>query len=155
MQIDYSPVLRQVMERRQLQAPDILEAVDRIAPGAFSRRALNYWLAEPDAADSRRLGVSNLALILVALHSSQRLKASDLRAYQDLLLQIARAGRVSRLAGAQELSSGALAAFDAGLRAHERRLRRRHGLKPPSLLGRDLSSVRVGLPGFSPAPAKS
>lgn len=92
-----------------------------------------------------------MALVLMALQSSRRLKSADIESYQGMLFEVADAGRKSRSPKRNKLSNPALGALDAGLRSHEKRLRRRHGVEPPSLLGPKLKNVRVGLAGFSAA----
>ncbi len=64
---------------------DIHKALEKVAPGGISRRAIGYWLADPSDASSRRCDSYWISLLLMSLQMEGKLKKSEVKRYLEAM----------------------------------------------------------------------
>jgi len=140
--LDLAPALRDMASRFNLSAADVHACIDAVAPGAVSRRGVDYWLADPMGRQSRPCEIQWVVLFLLGLQERGSISAKQMRAMQQEVVGAAKAlsrqsarpaaklVRVNKKDNPMKLSPRAVEWVDKGLRSHEFRQSKRGKIKP-------------------------
>ena len=91
MKVDFAPVLLRVAKDNQLSPQQIVDAINDVAPGSVSRRAVGYWLASAADAGSRRCDSSWVSLLVLSLERHHLISRKQSSQYLELMREMAEA----------------------------------------------------------------